>query len=453
MKKRLWFILAAVTIGALLVYAMAGGFSRGMPVAAAAAKIGSIREFVDEQAKTRLPETYFVTMPFEGRIKSIELTEGMHVANGQEVAWIMPEDLKLSVDQATAAVERIDAGIRENADVAVEETAYKQAEQFVKSTAAAVKAAVERIKAGEAQVNYAAHDLERIQKLAATGAQSRDDLERRILQKIQSDVDYRQDELVHAAIVAMAAATDLMPTMVNQYIQHKGLTGRVLAKQKAEAEAHLAQVMQNSQRGTMRSKVDGVVLERFVSNEGYLPAGTRLLEIGQPDAMEIEADILTLDVVAAKVGDPVEIYGPAIGQPSVRGKVARIFPAGFTKVSSLGVEQQRVKAIIHFERKEDLKRLLAERGLGVGYRVRVRIFTADKSQALLIPRSALFRAADGRWRVFAIRSGTAYLQTVEVGLMNDEQAEIRSGLAEGESVVLAPESSLADGMRVDASSP
>jgi len=451
MKKRPWLILIAAAIGALLFYAMGGGFSRGTPVAAVAAKMDRIREFVDEQAKTRLPQTYLITMPIEGRIKAIELTEGMPVKKEQAVAWVMPDDLKLAVDQATAAVERIEASIRENADVAVEGTAFKQAEQFVKSTEAAVKASVERIKAGQAQVNYAAHDLDRIQRLAATGAQSQDDLERRILQKIQSDVDYRQDELVHAGIVAMAAATDLLPTMVGQYIQHKTLTGLVLAKQKAEAEAHLAQVQQDSRRGTMRSPVNGVVLDRFVSNEGHLAAGTRLLEIGQLDEMEVETDILTLDVVAAKPGDAVEIYGPAIGQPSVRGKVARIFPAGFTKVSSLGVEQQRVKVIIHFDSKDDLKRLLTERGLGVGYRVRVRIFTADKSRALLIPRSALFRAADGKWQVFAVRGGAAKLQTVEVGLMNDEQAEIRSGLTEGELVVLAPESSLSDGMRVDAS--
>ena len=114
--------------------------------------------------------------------------------------------------------------------------------------------------------------------------------------------------------------------------------------------------------------------------------------------------MLSLDVVAAKVGDPVEIYGPAIGRPPAKGIVARIYPAGFTKVSSLGVEQQRVKVIVRFAEGE-LKRLLAERRLGVGYRVRVRIFTADKTQALLIPRSALFRAADNTWQVFVVRNG------------------------------------------------
>ena len=197
----------------------------------------------------------------------------------------------------------------------------------------------------------------------------------------------------------------------------------------------------------MRSPVDGVVLDRLVSNERYLSAGTTLLEIGRLEDLEVEADVLSLDVVAAKVGDRVEIYGPAIGLPPARAVVARIYPAGFTKLSSLGVEQQRVKVILRFEPNE-LKRLLQNRRLGVGYRVRVKIFTADKTQALLVPRSALFRAADNSWRVFAVRDGRARLQTVEVGLMNDEQVEILKGLSENEPVVLAPESDLTDGTRV-----
>ena len=106
-----------------------------------------------------------------------------------------------------------------------------------------------------------------------------------------------------------------------------------------------------------------------------------------------------------------------------------------------------MKVIIRFDQRE-IQRLLTERGLGVGYRVRVRILTADRSQALLVPRSALFRAADNTWRLFVVRNGRAELQPVEVGLMNDEQVEITKGLAEGEPVVLAPESSLTDGAKV-----
>ncbi len=103
--------------------------------------------------------------------------------------------------------------------------------------------------------------------------------------------------------------------------------------------------------------------------------------------LEVEADVLSLDVVAAKVGDRAEIYGPAIGKPPAQAVVSRIYPAGFTKVSSLGVEQQRVKVILRFKQ-TDLQRLLKDRRLGVGYRVRVRIFTADKTQS---PADSTFR--------------------------------------------------------------
>jgi len=221
----------------------------------------------------------------------------------------------------------------------------------------------------------------------------------------------------------------------------------VLLKQKAEAEARLQKILQEQQRGEMQSPVSGTVLKRFVSNERFLTAGTPLLEIGQLQQMEVEADVLTLDVVAAKVGDEVEIYGPAIGEKKVKGRVMRIYPAGFTKISSLGVEQQRVKVIIRFDEK-DLQRLLAERRLGVGYAVRVKIFTGKKSKTLIVPRSAMFRSTDNRWQVFAVRDGRAQLQTVTVDLMNDREAEIKKGLKEDDQVILAPESSLVDGTKV-----
>ncbi|NLF07022.1 MAG: efflux RND transporter periplasmic adaptor subunit [Pirellulaceae bacterium] len=426
---------------------MFGGFSPGKAVEAARAKVGPIREFIDEQGITRLPQTYLITMPITGRIEAISLVEGSRVERGQAVARLVPRDLQLAVDQASAAVARLEASIRENADVAVEETAYQQALQFVKSTAATVQAAAERMISGKAKLDFATRDLGRVRQLAATGARTQDELERTILAQVQSDVDFKQDQLVHAAMVAVGAATDLMPSMVRQYIERKRLSGQVLEKQKAEAEAELQQKLLDQQRGELLSPVDGLVLDRPITNERYLSAGTTLLEIGRLEELEVEADVLSLDVAAAKVGDPVEIYGPTVGREPARGAVHRIHPAGFTKLSSLGVEQQRVKVIVRFDR-DELHRLLSERGLGVGYRVRVRILTADSPHALLVPRSALFRAADNSWRVFVVRNGRAKLQKIEVGMLNDEQAEIVEGLREGEPVVLAPESSLTDGAKV-----
>jgi HlyD family secretion protein len=197
----------------------------------------------------------------------------------------------------------------------------------------------------------------------------------------------------------------------------------------------------------MTSPVDGVVLNRLVTSEGHLPAGTKLIEIGRLEELEIEADVLSVDVVGVKPGHQVEIYGPTIGTPSARGTVANIFPAGFSKVSSLGVEQQRVKVIVRFNANE-LERLRRERNLGVSYRVRVKIETAEKSDALVVPRSALFRGPYGVWQLYAMRGGYAEIVDIQVGILNDELAEVTQGLADGALVIPFPDSNLADGQRV-----
>jgi HlyD family secretion protein len=204
-----------------------------------------------------------------------------------------------------------------------------------------------------------------------------------------------------------------------------------------------------SERSVMTSPIDGVVLERHVVNEQFLAAGTVLLTLGRLEDLEVEAEILSQDVVKIDVGDAVEIYGPAVGRAlgqGVPGKVAQIYPGGFTKISSLGVEQQRVRVVIHFDEGQ-LPELL-KRDLGVDFTVRVRIFTDARSDALLVPRPAIFRSPDGGWQVYVVRQGRARLQPVEVGLMNDDRVEIRAGLQADDLVVLAPESSLSDGSRV-----
>jgi HlyD family secretion protein len=216
----------------------------------------------------------------------------------------------------------------------------------------------------------------------------------------------------------------------------------------AEAMVRLEQAELNRSRGTMTSPVDGVVLNRLVTSEGHLPAGTKLLEIGRLEELEVEADVLSVDVVGVKPGHQVEIYGPAIGTPAARGTVARIFPAGFSKVSSLGVEQQRVKVVVRFNANE-LERLRRERNLGVSYRVRVKIETAEKPDALAVPRSALFRGPYGVWQLYAVRRGHAEIAEIRVGILNDDLAEVTEGLAEGDLVIPFPDSNLTDGQRVN----
>jgi HlyD family secretion protein len=386
-------------------------------------------------------------MPSTGRVEAISLVEGTSVKKGQVVARIVPQDLELNVASARAAIERLNAAIRESQDTSVETTSLEQARSFVTSMDRTVEAASERVRSGEAKHDYAEKFLGRMQQLFETKARSEDELDRAKLAHVQSTVEFRQDVLVERAMEAMQAATRLMPTIVLQYIERKTLSTDVLRKQLVEANVLLKQAIRDQERGTMTSPIDGIVLERLSSNEGQLAAGTVLLKLGRWEDLELEADVLSQEVVRIKPGNRVEVFGPAIGPREVQAKVTRVHPSGFTKISSLGVEQQRVKVVMKFA-ETDWRRLRKSNALGVEYRVRVRIVTDEKPAGLVVPRSALFRSAGGRWQVFAVRGGKAVLQDVALGLGNDEQVEITRGLSEGETVVLAPETNLKDGQRV-----
>ena len=443
---RTWMVVGVLALGGAAA-AWVWVLAERAPVEVARVGRGEIRAFIDEQGQTRLPQTYLITMPFDGRIEPIDLVEGQPVSRGQVVARLVPLDLDLNYEEAHAAVERLTASIAENDDISVETTTLRQAVSFVESMNRTVEAAVERVRAGKAKLEYSERALARILQLRQSNAATEEAEDLARLQHVESGVAYQQDVLVQAALESIQAATALLPNLVQQYIDRKRLTRAVLEKQRAEAQVRLREAENNQKRGVLLSPIDGVVLARRESNERRVAGGTVLLELGDLSQLEVETDVLSQDVVRVAEGDPVELYGPAVGARGARGQVARIFPAGFTKVSSLGVEQQRVKVIVAFAPGE-LERLRREQNLGVGYRVRLRIITDQKSNALVVPRAALFRGVSGNWQVFAVREGRARLIPVDVGLMNDEHAEVLRGLEQNDLVVLAPESTLSDGDRV-----
>jgi HlyD family secretion protein len=449
-----YIILGAIAAAIVAVALGSALFDSGVPVEVAKASVGHIRETIDERGKTRLPRTYHITMPFTGRIEEIALDEGTPVKKDQVVAQVVPEDLKLQMDAVTAAVDRLDAQIKENDDASVENVTLKQSYKFVESTDRSVEAAKERVRSGAAKYEFAKNNLDRVYKLYTTtrGAKTEEEYQAAKLAVVEADVQYQQDQLVLRAMEAIQAATQLMPVTLIEYIGRKKLTHEVLEQQKEEAKVRWQEAKRDQDRGRMTSPVEGVVLERPMTDERMVTAGTVLLTIGDLKELEVEVDILSQEVVKVKVGQEAEVYGPSIGNDVLHGKVKNIYPAGFTKVSSLGVEQQRVKVIVAFN-EADRERLIAKRQnkeweLGVDYRVRVRIITAEQSGALTIPRSALFRGADGKWQVYVVRDGRARLQPIETGLMNDEQVEIRTGVSQGEQLVLAPETNLVDGTKV-----
>ncbi len=449
-----WLVIGAMVllVGAVAIWSVMGG--SGATVQAAKVAIKPLREFVDEEGKTRLPAVHMVTMPFAGKIEKIELEEGDAVEAGQLVAQVSKSDLDDAVAEAKAAVERLDASIAENRDNSIEENSLLQAKYFVDSMASTVAAAKARLSAGEERMKFAESHLGRT--LETGRATSEDRKEDAQLSFVESKVNFQQDKLVHAAVQAIESATKLLPAMITSYIDRKSLSRAVLEKQKEEAEARLRQMVTRAERGTMKSPIAGVVLDRPENSERFVASGELLLTLGDLNQLEVEADFLSQDVVRMKPGDAVEIYGPAVGGNlgnGVKGVVDRISKAGFTKLSSLGVEQQRVSVVIRFEHAAEeslVAKLKKEREieLGVGFRVRVRVFTQSKENALVIPRSAILRGADAGWQTFAVIAGRAELRNIELGLMNDDEVEVVSGLAKEDLVILAPESRLVAGAKV-----
>ncbi|QGJ69151.1 Efflux RND transporter periplasmic adaptor subunit [Planctomycetales bacterium 10988] len=445
---RFWIIL--ITIGVLLFGAWLFYESQygGIPTDVIVVDRGSVAEFVDERAETRLPQTYLITMPYSARLDQITVNEGEKVEKGQLVAQVVQADSDAKLRQAQSAVARLKASIVENNDLTVEESGVQQALKYVESMAQTVAASEQQLTVGEAKQAYAQKNYDRINFLferEQTPEESMNDAELRL---IEAKVEYQQTLLTHAALLAIQAATNLTPKMLRQYMDRKLLTGDVLSKELQEAEAQLEIAQLENERGRMKSPIKGTILEKFRENEGLVSGGTELLEIGDLSRLEIESDILSQNVVQVRVGNRVLIYGPAIGPEPVEGIVKRIYPEGFTKTSSLGVEQQRVKVIIGFESPEVIAKLTSERGLGVGYRVRVRIITEENPNALFVARSSIFRDAAGNWQTFTLKDRTAAKQALNIGLMNDERVEVKEGLEEGSLVVLAPETTLVDGTRV-----
>lgn len=448
-KLNLWTVLIAVSV----VLLAAGGYvtvrgSRPL-VETALVEEGTVVEFVDERAMTSLPVEYKLVMPFAGLIDPIEVEVGDAVQSEQVLVRISPNDLENEVEQAKAVAERLEASIAENDDTRLEETGYSQALKFVESFSYTLQAADARRKASEARMNYAETMLGRITRLTEQNAAAQEALDTAQLEFSESQQGYAQDNFVFSAVSAIDAAAAFLPGMVKTYIDKKKLSRAVLEKQLQEARAALAQSLLRQSRGVLKSPVDGVVLTRDFQTSQFLNAGTELLTVGDLGQLQIEAELLSQEAVSLKKGARVEIYGPVTGRElgsGLAGRVNRVEPAGFTKVSSLGVEQQRVKVVIDPD--SSARDFLLERGVGTEYRTRVRIFSAEKLSTKAIPRTALFRSPTGSWQAFVVVRGKVRRRDLKIGLINDRVAEVLEGVELGETVVLAPQSNLEDGTAV-----
>jgi HlyD family secretion protein len=392
-NKVTWLAIAALA-GAALVWAL-----RPSPVAVEIVAItrGPFDKTVDEQAKTRVRNHYVISTPLAGTVERITLTEGDSVKPGETIAVLHPTEPSL-----------LDARTRSElvGRLAAAQAAKEHAEVGVA--------------AAQAELAQARIDLDRTTKLAAQNLVAK--------AKVETDT--------------------LTVALKTQELEAARASVHVAQHDVDVARAALSRASGGATDGSawlIRSPVQGRLVRVMQVSEATLGVGVPLVEIADAADLEVVVEVLTADAAQVKPGARVELSnwgGPGV----LEGRVRRIEPLAFTKISALGVEEQRVNVIV------DILTPPSERtDLGEGYRVDARISTYHNDNVLLVPTGALFRSGD-RWSVYAVTpGGRARLTPVEIGQRNSADAELLKGLAAGDRVVVYPSDAVKDGSRVSPS--
>ena len=358
---------------------------------------GPLTVSVSDEGETRVRDMYVVSAPVPGRMRRIELEVGDPVVADQTlVARIEPSDPSF-LDVRSAA----------------------EARAGVDAAAAARTHAGAQVRRAQAELDFARAEYERIRALARSHTVSENEL----------DSAQRRARTAEAALAEAQAARQVRES------EYQVARARLLAPSAARERVADCDCV------SVYSPVNGRVLRIVNESEGVVGSGTPLVEVGNPDLLEVVVDLLSADAVRVQAGQRVliEAWG---GDEPLDGVVQRVEPFGFTKVSALGIEEQRVNVVIDITSpRERWARL------GHGYRVEPRIVLWESSDVLRVPLSALFRQGE-RWAVFVERDGRAELREVEIGQGNGLHAEVRSGLEAGERVVLHPADRVSPGVRL-----
>jgi HlyD family secretion protein len=387
-RRQLFWLLLAVVVG----IAAWGFWPRALPVETARIARGPLTVSFNEEARTRLHDRWMVSAPLPGVVERIVLRPGDAVAAGQTVAVLVPARASLF-----DPMRRADAQAR------------------VSSAMQAEAAASAAIVAAEAERTRSRAELRRASALAADRLIARADL----------------DEIRAGAASAEAALRSARAQRESARIERDAARA-VLALQGAPG---------GDARVELPAPVAGRIVRRLVESATPVQAGQPLLEIGDPQAIEVIAEVLTTDAVRLSPGTPVQLtrWG---GDAPLRGRVQTVEPGGFTKVSALGVEEQRVLVVMTLQDPAS-----ARVRLGDGFRLEAEFIVWQSPDALSVPTAALFR--DGaRWAVYAVEEGRARLRHVTIGRMGDDAAELKAGLREGDQVIVYPGDTVRDRRRV-----
>jgi HlyD family secretion protein len=380
----------------VILLGVAGGLAwafwpRPLAVETAEIRLRDISVFVEEEGKSRIREVFTVSAPINGQVLRNNLHAGDKVVKDETVvASIRP-----------AAPGLLDARLK------------RVAEAASASARASVGLAQAEVKQAEAQLTFTQTEVERAERLSRQGT-----ISDRALDKARLDV--------------ATAAAALDSARASLAVREKEL-------QRAEAALIENEASEGPCCTEIKAPVTGRILRVLTESEQVVQAGTPLVEIGDPADIEIMAEVLSRDAVEIRPGASAIIDN--WGGPPLAAAVHRVEPSAITKVSALGIEEQRVPVIM------DLAAAPEAEQLGDGFRVVARITVWEGKQLVAVPVAALFRQG-AEWAVYVVADGRAQLRLVELGRRNAAFAEVKKGLAAGDVVVVHPSDQMADGVAV-----
>lgn len=387
--------LGMLAAAALVAAGLAIGFlPRAVPVDLAEVKRAPLAVTVEEEGKTQVRERYTVSAPVAGYLRRIDLRAGDAVAAGQVLAVIEPARA-VALDPRTRA----------------------QGQAQVRAAQAALAVAEQNAAAAGAAAQLAQQERARAESLRAAN-------------------------FISAQALDTARSAETRARAVQQAAAHSVRVARFELDTARAAVASAARLQNGGAAEALpvRAPVAARVLKLIHESEGAVAAGQPLLEIGNPQNLEVEVEVLSTHAVKILPGSKVIL--DRWGGAPLQGTVRIVEPSGFTKISALGVEEQRVRVIVDFASPRE-----AWQRLGDGYRVEARFVLWEDDNVLQLPTSALFRHGEG-WAVFAVDGGRARLTPVETGQRAGLATQILSGLAAGARVISHPDDKIDDGTRV-----
>lgn len=399
-KRFLGFLVLGGLVGGI-IYAF---LPKPVPVDFGRVTRGPLQVAVEEDGRTRIKDRYVVSAPLAGKVGRIRLKPGARVSPGDVVAVIEPSDPALLDPRALA-----------------------QADARVKGARSAIDRAAASLEAAKVALDHAESEFARAEELKRKKAISTTDYDVRVMERRMRNEEYRtvrhSKEIAEFELELAEAALLRTRPPVSGASPNDEFLFELRAPPVAlpGGQFYVLRVTQES--------------------EAVVTPGQALLELGDPSDLEVEIDVLSADAVKVRPGGRVllEQWG---GDEPLEGRVRLVEPAGFTKISALGVEEQRVNVIVDFP-----DRLKIPANLGDAFRVEAKILVWESDDVLQVPMSSLFRHKGG-WAVFRLREGKAELCPVQIGQKNGLQAQVLEGLAEGDPIIVHPGDKVSDGIAV-----